>query len=180
MSPGVALARGARRASWLAHAAASGLASSARSFASVGDRDAPPLAYELIEPPEWVSPSEAASAPLALVLHGLMGSGRNWRTFTRALSRRVADEGVPWRFALVDNLWHGRTFSDKTLRETRHKTPGPFRSAAFPDAPCAVDLAADAVAAVAEHIREHVTGELRAREVPPGFPPAAAVLRPRR
>ena len=182
MSPGVALARAARRASWLAHAAARGPASSARSFASVGDRDAPPLAYELIEPPEWVSPSEAASAPLALVLHGLMGSGRNWRTFTRALSRRVADEGVPWRFALVDNLWHGRTFSDAALRETRHPQPGPFRSAAFPDAPCAVDLAADAVAAVAEHIRTHEyeTHAEYARPqrglVPPGFPPAAAVL----
>ena len=179
MSPGVALARGARRASWLAHAAASGPASSARSFASVGDRDAPPLAYEVIEPPEWVSPSEAASAPLALVLHGLMGSGRNWRTFTRALSRRVADEGVPWRFALVDNLWHGRTFSDKTLRETRHPPPGPFRSAAFPDAPCAVDLAADAVAAVAEHIRTHEYETHAGPQqglVPPGFPPAAAVL----
>lgn len=182
MSPGVALARAARRASWLAHAAARGPASSARSFASVGDRDAPPLAYELIEPPEWVSPSEAASAPLALVLHGLMGSGRNWRTFTRALSRRVADEGVPWRFALVDNLWHGRTFSDAALRETRHPQPGPFRSAAFPDAPCAVDLAADAVAAVAEHIRTHeyethaeYAGPQRGL-VPPGFPPAAAVL----
>lgn len=182
MSPGVALARAARRASWLAHAAARGPASSARSFASVGDRDAPPLAYELIEPPEWVSPSEAASAPLALVLHGLMGSGRNWRTFTRALSRRVADEGVPWRFALVDNLWHGRTFSDAALRETRHPPPGPFRSAAFPDAPCAVDLAADAVAAVAEHIRTHeyethaeYAGPQRGL-VPPGFPPAAAVL----
>ena len=174
MSPGVALARGARRASWLAHAAASGPASSARSFASVGDRDAPPLAYELIEPPEWVSPSEAASAPLALVLHGLMGSGRNWRTFTRALSRRVADEGVPWRFALVDNLWHGRTFSDAALREKRHPV-GPFQSAKRPDAPCAVDLAADAVAAVAEHIRAHTTG-INARAVPPGFPPAAAVI----
>ena len=182
MSPGVALARAARRASWLAHAAARGPASSARSFASVGDRDAPPLAYELIEPPEWVSPSEAASAPLALVLHGLMGSGRNWRTFTRALSRRVADEGVPWRFALVDNLWHGRTFSDAALRETRHPPPGPLRSAAFPDAPCAVDLAADAVAAVAEHIHTHEyethaehAGPQRGL-VPPGFPPAAAVL----
>ena len=174
MSPGVALARAARRASWLAHAAARGPASSARSFASVGDRDAPPLAYELIEPPEWVSPSEAASAPLALVLHGLMGSGRNWRTFTRALSRRVADEGVPWRFALVDNLWHGRTFSDAALREKRHPV-GPFRSAKRPDAPCAVDLAADAVAAVAEHIRAHTTG-INARAVPPGFPPAAAVI----
>ena len=174
MSPGVALARAARRASWLARAAARGPASSARSFASVGDRDAPPLAYELIEPPEWVSPSEAASAPLALVLHGLMGSGRNWRTFTRALSRRVADEGVPWRFALVDNLWHGRTFSDAALREKRHPV-GPFQSAKRPDAPCAVDLAADAVAAVAEHIRAHTTG-INARAVPPGFPPAAAVI----
>ena len=156
------------------NATASTSASSARSFSSVGDRDAPPLAYELIEPPESTSPSEAASAPLAIVLHGLMGSGRNWRTFTRALSRRVADEGVPWRFALVDNLWHGRTFSDAALREKRHPV-GPFRSAKRPDAPCAVDLAADAVAAVAEHIRAHTTG-INARAVPPGFPPAAAVI----
>ena len=184
MSPGLALARVARRASWLVNATASTSASSARSFSSVGDRDAPPLAYELIEPPESTSPSEAASAPLAIVLHGLMGSGRNWRTFTRALSRRVADEGVPWRFALVDNLWHGRTFSDAALRETRHPPPGPLRSAAFPDAPCAVDLAADAVAAVAEHIRTHEyeTHEYETHAgpkrglVPPGFPPAAAVL----
>ena len=174
MSPGLALARVARRASWLVNATASTSASSARSFSSVGDRDAPPLAYELIEPPESTSPSEAASAPLAIVLHGLMGSGRNWRTFTRALSRRVADEGVPWRFALVDNLWHGRTFSDAALREKRHPV-GPFRSAKRPDAPCAVDLAADAVAAVAEHIRAHTTG-INARAVPPGFPPAAAVI----
>ena len=174
MSPGPALARVARRASWLVYARASGPGSSARSFSSVGDRDAPPLAYELIEPPESVSPSEAASAPLAIVLHGLMGSGRNWRTFTRALSRRVADEGVPWRFALVDHLWHGRTFSDAALREKRHPL-GPFRSAKRPDAPCAVDLAADAVAAVAEHIQAHATGT-DARAVPPGFPPAAAVL----
>ena len=148
MSPGLALARVTRRASRLVNALASGPASSARWFSSLGDRDAP-LAYELIEPPESVSPSEAASAPLAIVLHGLMGSGRNWRTFTRALSRRVADEGVPWRFALVDNLWHGRTFSDAALREKRHPPRGKFRSAARPDAPCAVDLAADAVAAVA-------------------------------
>ena len=174
MSPGLALARVARRASWLVNATASTSASSARSFSSVGDRDAPPLAYELIEPPESTSPSEAASAPLAIVLHGLMGSGRNWRTFTRALSRRVADEGVPWRFALVDNLWHGRTFSDAALREKRHPL-GPFRSAKRPDAPCAVDLAADAVAAVAEHIQAHATGT-DARAVPPGFPPAAAVI----
>jgi pimeloyl-ACP methyl ester carboxylesterase len=176
MSPGLALARVTRRASRLVNARASGPASSARWFSSLGDRDAPPLAYELIEPPESVSPSEAASAPLAIVLHGLMGSGRNWRTFTRALSRRVADEGVPWRFALVDNLWHGRTFSDAALREKRHPPRGLFRSAARPDAPCAVDLAADAVAAVAEHIREHGTGELLTNKVPPGFPPAAAVL----
>ena len=48
--------------------------------------------------------------------------------------------------------------ADAALRETRHPQPGPFRSAAFPDAPCAVDLAADAVAAVAERATNRFRG----------------------
>jgi len=173
MSSRLASSRFARRFATSRVAVSASSTSLSRSFSSVGDRDVSPLAYELIEPPEGTP--EAASAPLALVLHGLMGSGRNWRTFTRALSRRVADEGVPWRFALVDNLWHGNTYGDAKHRAARHPVEGPFLSAKHPNAPCAVDLAADAVAAVAEHIRLTTSSE-DASCVPPGFPPAAAVI----
>ena len=107
----------------------------------------PPLACEWIEPPGDQSTTDA---PVALVLHGLMGSGRNWRTFARALSARLAAGGTPWRFALVDQLWHGRTFGDRTHREWRH--PPRVQTAAANGA-CAVDLAASAVGDFAAHVR---------------------------
>lgn len=115
-----------------------------RGFSSADE--ASPLAFEMIEPPPGIP--GAADAPLALVLHGLMGSGRNWRTFVRALSRRVADEGAPWRFALVDHIYHGRTNAELRHRAARNP-PVPTG----PDDPCPVDLAADAVARAARHIR---------------------------
>lgn len=147
------------------------------SSAPDAERGVSPLAFEMVEP-HGLTPEECSSAPIALVLHGLMGSGRNWRTWTRALSRRVTDEGVPWRFALVDNLWHGNTFGDSKLRAARHPVAGsPFKSNKHPHAPCAVDLAADAVAAVAEHIKcmNGATGHPYPPH-PPGFPPVAAIL----
>ena len=62
-----------------------------------------PLAYEMIEPPAGTP--NASDAPIALVLHGLMGAGRNLRTFTRALSSSLAERRAPFRFALVDHVW---------------------------------------------------------------------------
>ena len=116
------------------------------------DATVPPLACEWIEPPgdQSTTGAGAGAAPVALVLHGLMGSGRNWRTFARALSARLAAGGTPWRFALVDQLWHGRTFGDRTHREWRH--PPRVQTAAANGA-CAVDLAASAVGDFAAHVR---------------------------
>ena len=41
----------------------------------------------------------------ALVLHGILGAGRNWRSFIRKLSGEHPD----WQFVLVDHRWHGES-----------------------------------------------------------------------
>ncbi len=58
---------------------------------------------------------------LAVVLHGILGSHKNWRRFTRGLAKRLPG----WRFALVDLRNHGAS----------HGAPGPHTLAA-----CADDL----------------------------------------
>lgn len=52
------------------------------------------LAYDLLG---------ADDGPLAVVLHGILGSRRNWAS----LGRRLADAHPTWRFALVDLRNHG-------------------------------------------------------------------------
>lgn len=41
----------------------------------------------------------------AWILHGILGSGRNWRSFARGLARRYPE----WRFVLPDLRNHGQT-----------------------------------------------------------------------
>jgi len=67
-----------------------------------------------------VLPSDRPGARLALVLHGILGSHKNWRTFTRGLARALPG----WRFALVDLRNHGAS----------HGAPGPPTLAACADA----------------------------------------------
>ncbi|RCV28254.1 hypothetical protein SEVIR_5G396000v4 [Setaria viridis] len=64
------------------------------------------LAFDEIQ----LSPEKPPTAT-AFVLHGLLGSGRNWRSFSRILaselhSRSPSDE---WRMVLVDLRNHGRS-----------------------------------------------------------------------
>ncbi|ONM36236.1 Catalytic/ hydrolase [Zea mays] len=70
------------------------------------------LAFDEIQ----LSPEKPATAT-AFVLHGLLGSGRNWRSFSRALvselrNRSPSDE---WRMVLVDLRNHGRSAGIKGL-----------------------------------------------------------------
>jgi pimeloyl-ACP methyl ester carboxylesterase len=124
------------------------------SDASARDDDVPPLAYEMVEPPPGTP--GASDAPIALVLHGLLGSGRNWRTFTRALSRACAEAGAPWRFALCDLIYHGKTHAERAHRASRNPA---LRADARDDddAPDPLDLAADAVDRLAAHLRRRRT-----------------------
>ncbi|OIS97901.1 PREDICTED: protein ABHD11 [Nicotiana attenuata] len=45
----------------------------------------------------------------AFILHGLLGSGRNWRSFSRSLASSLSSDGVNWRMVLVDLRNHGKS-----------------------------------------------------------------------
>ncbi|KAK3405772.1 hypothetical protein EUGRSUZ_K02563 [Eucalyptus grandis] len=78
------------------------------SFSSSSARSLQTLAYEEVPPP----PSgDGPAAPTAFVLHGLLGSGRNWRSFSRSLASTLSAASPPsdWRMVLVDLRNHGRS-----------------------------------------------------------------------
>ncbi|CAL1409856.1 unnamed protein product [Linum trigynum] len=71
------------------------------------------LAYELVQGPlvEWSSSRDksVADPPTAVLLHGILGSRKNWGTF----ARRLAQEFPMWQFLLVDLRCHGDSASVK-------------------------------------------------------------------
>ncbi|ONK57132.1 uncharacterized protein A4U43_C10F16940 [Asparagus officinalis] len=69
------------------------------------------LAYEEIPSPEKPFNSTA------FVLHGLLGSGRNWRSFARSLESELKKFNSPdeWRMVLVDLRNHGNSAGIKGL-----------------------------------------------------------------
>ncbi|TVU36417.1 hypothetical protein EJB05_18350 [Eragrostis curvula] len=81
---------------------------------SVGS-DAPQtetLAFDEIQ----LSPEKPPTAT-AFVLHGLLGSGRNWRSFSRTLASELRNRAPSdeWRMVLVDLRNHGRSAGIKGL-----------------------------------------------------------------
>ncbi|KAK3259379.1 hypothetical protein CYMTET_31619 [Cymbomonas tetramitiformis] len=49
-------------------------------------------------------------ARTAVIVHGLLGSGRNWRSFSRQLGKELEKSSShPWRFLLVDQRNHGQS-----------------------------------------------------------------------
>ncbi|KAL9428131.1 hypothetical protein AB3S75_030178 [Citrus x aurantiifolia] len=64
------------------------------------------LAYEEVR-----SSSDRPYTSTAFVLHGLLGSGRNWRSFSRNLASTLSQTSASseWRMVLVDLRNHGRS-----------------------------------------------------------------------
>ncbi|KAE8797843.1 Abhydrolase domain-containing protein 11 [Hordeum vulgare] len=63
-----------------------------------------------------LSPEKPPTAT-AFVLHGLLGSGRNWRTFSRTLASQLRDRSPSdeWKMVLVDLRNHGSSARIKGL-----------------------------------------------------------------
>eukprot|EP00213_Chloropicon_mariensis_P007479 CAMPEP_0197477160 /NCGR_PEP_ID=MMETSP1309-20131121/14339_1 /TAXON_ID=464262 /ORGANISM="Genus nov. species nov., Strain RCC998" /LENGTH=382 /DNA_ID=CAMNT_0043017963 /DNA_START=182 /DNA_END=1330 /DNA_ORIENTATION=- len=68
------------------------------------------LQYEIIKGPlvEFSDSSASTSIPTAVLVHGILGSGRNLRAF----ARRLARENPAWQFLLVDLRCHGESAGD--------------------------------------------------------------------
>ncbi|XP_023538912.1 protein ABHD11 [Cucurbita pepo subsp. pepo] len=63
------------------------------------------LAYEEVR-----ASSDKPYDSTAFILHGLLGSGRNWRSFSRNLLSRLSNSSsTEWRLVLVDLRNHGRS-----------------------------------------------------------------------
>lgn len=58
---------------------------------SWSDRSATTLAYDEVvaNPPDQSKPGQPN---LGIIVHGLLGTGRNWRTFARSLAKQAAAE----------------------------------------------------------------------------------------
>lgn len=83
------------------------------------------LAYDLVQGPlvKWgsVMGKSKPDPPTAVLLHGILGSRKNWGTFTR----RLAQEFPAWQFLLVDLRCHGDSAS------IRKRGPHTVASTAF-------------------------------------------------
>ncbi|XP_047977699.1 putative esterase/lipase HI_0193 [Salvia hispanica] len=71
------------------------------------------LAYDLVQGAEvrwsYILDRTAPEPPTAVLLHGILGSRKNWGTF----ARRLAKEFPKWQFLLVDLRCHGDSASLK-------------------------------------------------------------------
>ncbi|EOA20838.1 hypothetical protein CARUB_v10001175mg [Capsella rubella] len=71
------------------------------------------LAYDLVQGAlvkwRWKDDKSVPDTPTAVLVHGILGSGKNWGTF----ARRLAHEFPTWQFLLVDLRCHGDSASLK-------------------------------------------------------------------
>ncbi|KAM7264077.1 hypothetical protein ACFE04_001760 [Oxalis oulophora] len=80
------------------------------------------LAYEEIQSTTTTQQQEEEPQKhsTALVLHGLLGTGRNWRSFSRNLVSYLSNSSPQskWRFVLVDLRNHGRSAEIEELNKS--------------------------------------------------------------
>ncbi|KAM0925903.1 hypothetical protein ACQ4PT_003802 [Festuca glaucescens] len=83
------------------------------SYQPDADKHAGVLAYELVQGKlvQWNSFMDKSipDPPTAVLLHGILGSGKNWGSF----AKRLAQEFPMWQFLLVDLRCHGDSASIK-------------------------------------------------------------------
>lgn len=89
--------------------ASSSVASLCALLHSLHSRCKTTLAYDEVvaHPPDK---GNTGQLRLGLIVHGLLGTGRNWRTFARSIAKQAAAEsGRGWRIILVDQRNHGHS-----------------------------------------------------------------------
>ncbi|KAE8809531.1 abhydrolase domain-containing protein C22H12.03 [Hordeum vulgare] len=89
------------------------LAEAKISYQPDAEKHAGVLAYELVQGNlvQWNSFMDKSipDPPTAVLLHGILGSGKNWGSF----AKRLAQEFPMWQFLLVDLRCHGDSASIK-------------------------------------------------------------------
>lgn len=80
-----------------------------RSATPVHHRSISTLAFDEVR-----SSSSEGYTFTAFILHGLLGSGRNWRSFSRSLASSLPS-GAEWRIVCIDLRNHGRSAEIKEL-----------------------------------------------------------------
>ncbi|KQK10944.1 hypothetical protein BRADI_2g57190v3 [Brachypodium distachyon] len=95
------------------HCAQMALADPVVSYQPDSDKHAGVLAYDLVQGNlvQWNSFMDKSipDPPTAVLLHGILGSGKNWGSF----AKRLAQEFPMWQFLLVDLRCHGESASIK-------------------------------------------------------------------
>merc|ERR1712157_442303 len=81
------------------------------------------IKYEVVKGPlvKFSDVLDSEQVPTAVLVHGILGSGKNLRSFARKLAR----ENPAWQFLLVDLRCHGDSASARTLEmDARNSVDG--------------------------------------------------------
>jgi pimeloyl-ACP methyl ester carboxylesterase len=80
------------------------------------------IKYEVVKGPlvKFSDVMEAEQVPTAVLVHGILGSGKNLRSFARKLAR----ENPAWQFLLVDLRCHGDSANSSSFLDSQNSVDG--------------------------------------------------------